>query len=73
MKVTVVEVRKARFQKYDYVAPTCHVDITYKLIMTVGQTQGEMIFDRLEDAEEYIKYLKEMENNYEKVIKEIEI
>jgi hypothetical protein len=73
MKVTVVEVRKARFQTYTHVAPTCHVDFTYKVIMTLGPTQGEMIFDRLEDAEEYIKYIKEMENDYEKVIKEIEI
>lgn len=73
MKVKVVEIRKARFQKYEHVAPICHVDLTYKVIMTVGPTQGEMIFDRLEDAEEYIKYLKEMENDYEKVIKEIEI
>ncbi len=73
MKVRVEEIRKARFQEYEYVSPSCHVDVTYEVHVILGETRSKKTFHRMEDVETYIKYLKEKKNDYEKVIKEIEI
>lgn len=76
MKVTVTEIRKARFQEYEHVSNDCHIDITYEVRVYTGLAGSKPIvklLDNEQDVETYIKYLKEREKDYSKVIKEIEI
>ena len=73
MKVRVTEIRKAEFREYHHATPHCDIDVTYEVLVIIGDTQDKKTFDRIEDVEQYIHYLKEKENDYSKVIKEIEI
>lgn len=74
-RVRVEEIRTACFQEYEHVSPSFYIDITYKVSVYDGVTSRPMvkIFDREEDVELYINFIKERENDYKKVIKEIEI
>lgn len=72
MKVTVTEIREAKFSLLPI---DTWVDIKYKVTAYSGSTSTPAVktFDDQESVEIYIKFLKERENDYSKVIKEIEI
>ena len=75
MKVTITEIREARFI-YD---PSRHVanqyiHTEYEVYIKGGDLGGTIkTFYIKEAAETYIEHLKEKQNDYSKVIKEIEI
>jgi len=74
MKVTVTEIRKAKFKEYDYISARCCIDIVYEVYVEDAATSGEIrVFHNEEDVHTYIRFLKEKKDDYSKIIKEIEI
>lgn len=74
MKVTVTEFREAKFKEYEFVSNSCRIDITYEVrVEDTPTTGGIRTFRTMEDVETYIRFLREKKNDYQKVIKEIEI
>lgn len=70
MKLTVTEVREAKFIKGISGNSRCFIDFKYEVRTENGQLST---FGTEESAYEYIKYLQEEKKDYSKVIKEIEI
>lgn len=71
MKVTVTEIREAKFEDREMygMASMCRIDYKYE----VHTESGKRTFGNQASAEAYIKYLKEQKNDYNNVIKEMEI
>lgn len=75
MKVTLTEIREARFS-YNPSIPAVnkHIHTEYEVYIKGGDLGGTIkTFYSKEAAEAYIEHLKEKQNDYSKVIKEIEI
>lgn len=75
MKVTLTEIREARFS-YNPSLPAVsrHIHIEYEVYIKGGELGGTIkTFYSQEAAESYIEHLKEKQNDYSKVIKEMEI
>ena len=70
MKVTVTEIREAKFVEIPGVSRRCN--ISYKYIVRGDDIEARTFYSK-DSAEEYVKYLQEIKNDYEKIIKEIEI
>lgn len=75
MKVTITEIREAKFS-YNPSVPAFnnHIHVEYEVYIKGGELGGTLkTFYSKEAAAAYIEYLKEKQNDYSKVIKEIEI
>lgn len=75
MKVTVTEIREARFS-YNPSIPAFdkHIHTEYEVYIKGGKLGGTLrTFHSMGAAEAYVEYLQEKESDYSKVIKEIEI
>ncbi len=70
MKIKVIKIREAAFVEYEHITSQFQESIIYKVY--IDEVYSKSFFDK-ESMENYIQYIKEMKNNYEKVIKEIEI
>ena len=70
MKIKLNEIRRAKFISLSGIPPRCRIDFTYSLKV---DNDDSIIFYSEESAKEYIKYLQEIKNNYEKTIIEEEI
>ena len=75
MKVTITEIKKARFI-YNPSIPAFnkHIHTEYEVYIKGGELGGTIkTFYSKEAAEAYVEHLQEKKNDYSKVIKEIEI
>lgn len=70
MKVTITEVRLAKFHEFSHT--TSHYGITIKYEVW-SEEYATKTFGTIKEAKEYVKYLKEKKNDYKKIIEEIEI
>lgn len=70
MKVEVTETRTTKFFEPPGAEPFYRIDITYDVYL--GSGMKKTLYSK-ESLEAYLKYLQERKNDYEKVIKEIEI
>lgn len=74
MKVKVTEIRKAEFRQPNGVPANCRIHTEYEVFIRDGELGGTLkTFYSKESVEAYLNYLQERKNDYEKVIKEIEI
>jgi hypothetical protein len=70
MKITVTEIREAKFIEIPGMPRKCIIGFAYE----VSTDECDIRTFRTKDSvEEYIKYLEEQKHDYKKVIKEIEI
>ena len=70
MKVTVTEIRQAQFIEIPGVPRKCTIGLAYEVRTDECDIKR---FGSKDSAEEYLKYLEEKKNDYEKVIIEKEI
>jgi hypothetical protein len=74
MKVKVTEIRKADFRQPPTGPARFRIDIEYEVYIQGGELGGTLrTFYNKESLEAYLDYLQERKNDYQKVIKEIEI
>lgn len=73
MKVTVTEIREAKFREPTASPTMCDIKITYEVRVIDSTAGGIRTFFDKDDVETYIRFLREKKNDYQKVIKEIEI
>jgi roadblock/LC7 domain-containing protein len=66
MKITVTEIREAKFCE---LPALCYIDFKYEVCVD-GNVKT---FSEKNSAEAYVEFIKEKKNDYQKVIKEIEI
>lgn len=75
MKAIITEIREAKFIHNPSVpAVSKHIHTEYEVYIKGGELGGTIkTFYSQKDAETYVEHLKEKKNDYQKVIKEIEI
>lgn len=75
MKVTITEIREAKFIHNPSVpAVSRYIHTEYEVYIKGGDLGGTIkTFYSREHAEAYVEHLKEKQNDYSKIIKEIEI
>lgn len=69
MKVTIKEIRETKFSRF---RGTAYCDTYTSYVVYVDNELADTFYNE-EDIDKYIHYLKERKNDFEKVIKEIEI